>query len=220
MFVALARRTGKASGAPPRPAGWHGRIACALLLAWFAACAAGQTLRVANQGEVLSLDPHAQNEGLQLDVLYNVYEPLVGRNAHYQLAPALATRWERSTPTVWRFALRQGVRFHDGSPFTAADVVFSLRRAQLPGSAMRVLVSHIAEVRAAGENAVEIETRQPDAILPQALFRIYIMSRRWCETHQALAPANRLRGQENAASFAAYGTGPFRLAQRLVLSPV
>ena len=87
------------------------------------------TLRVANQGDVQSMDPHALNEAVQISVLGNVFEPLVGRNQSLTLVPALATRWTQTTATRWRFELRRGVRFHDGSLFTADDVVFSFQRA-------------------------------------------------------------------------------------------
>src|SRR5688500_10826442 len=87
------------------------------------------TLRVANQGDALSMDPHSLNESLQLSITGNIYEPLVGRDKKLGLAPALATKWAQTSPTVWRFDLRKGVTFHDGTPFTAADVVFSFKRA-------------------------------------------------------------------------------------------
>ena len=84
-------------------------------------------MRIANQGDALSMDPHSLNESLQLSVTGNVYEGLVGRNKDLSLAPGLATSWKQTSPTVWRFELRKGVQFHDGTPFTADDVVFSLR---------------------------------------------------------------------------------------------
>ena len=90
--------------------------------------AGAQTIRIANQGDALSMDPHSLNESLQLSVTSNVYEPLVGRNKDLSLAPALATSWKQTAPTVWRFELRKGVQFHDGTPFTADDVVFSFAR--------------------------------------------------------------------------------------------
>ena len=58
------------------------------------------TLRVANQGDALSMDPHSLNETLQISVVSNVYEPLVMRGRDYKLAPALATSWKQTAPTV------------------------------------------------------------------------------------------------------------------------
>ena len=75
------------------------------------------------------MDPHSLNESLQLSFTGNVYEPLVGRGKDMALVPVLATKWTQTSPTVWRFELRKGVKFHDGTPFTADDVVFSFKRA-------------------------------------------------------------------------------------------
>ncbi|MBX9793835.1 MAG: ABC transporter substrate-binding protein, partial [Burkholderiaceae bacterium] len=97
--------------------------ATVLIATLFAGAAQAVTLRVANQGDAQSMDPHALNEALQLSLLGNVYEPLVGRDPKLALMPALATRWAQTAPTVWRFELRRGARFHDGTPLTAADVV-------------------------------------------------------------------------------------------------
>ncbi|AVS72385.1 ABC transporter substrate-binding protein [Paracidovorax avenae] len=180
-----------------------------------AACAAGaQTIRVANQGDALSMDPYSLNESLQLSVTGNVYEPLVGRNKDLSLAPALATRWTQTSPTVWRFELRRGVRFHDGSPFTADDVLFSLARTQAGSSDMKTYTNDFKEVRKVDDYTVEIETKSPYPILPDVLTLVYMMSRKWCEANQAVEPVDRRKGVENAASFRANGTGPFRLRER------
>lgn len=93
-------------------------------------CAGAQTVRIGSQGDALSMDPHSFNETVQLSVTGNVYEPLAGRNKDLSLRPVLATKWEQTSPTVWRFTLRKGVQFHDGTPFTADDVVFSMMRTQ------------------------------------------------------------------------------------------
>ena len=111
------------------------------LVAATLACAAtlshAVTLRVANQGDVGSMDPHSLNESLQLSFDGNIYEPLVERDKTMGVVPALATKWTQSSPTVWRFDLRQGVKFHDGTPFSADDVVFTFKRAAGEGSDMK-----------------------------------------------------------------------------------
>lgn len=198
-----------------------GRLARAgaglLLSAWLAlgvTPAGATTLRVANQGDATSMDPHALNESMQLSFMGNVYEPLVARDRQLALVPALATSWKAVSPTVWRFELRPGVQFHDGSRMTADDVVFSLRRAAGEGSDMRSYVSAIREVRRAGDLAVEIETVAPWPILPDVLSLVYIMNRAWCEQNRATMPVDRRRGIENVASFKANGTGPYRLRER------
>jgi len=176
--------------------------------------AGAQTIRIANQGDALSLDPHSLNESLQLSVTANVYETLVGRNKDLSLAPLLATSWKQTSPDVWRFELRKGVVFHDGTPFNADDVVFSFARAQGDGSDMKATLSEIKAVRKVGELAVEIETNGPFPILPDVISLTMIMSKKWCEENQATKPVDRRKGIENTASFKANGTGPFRVRER------
>jgi peptide/nickel transport system substrate-binding protein len=172
------------------------------------------TVRIANQGDALSMDPHSLNESLQLSTTNNVYEALVGVSKDLKFEPALATSWKQTSPTVWRFELRKGVTFHDDTPFTADDVVFSLNRAAGEGSDMRSNTNDIKEVRKVGTHAIEIETKSPFPILPNVLSTVYIMSKKWCEDNQATRPVDRRKGIENAASFRANGTGPYRLRER------
>ena len=178
-------------------------------------CAASAfTVRVANQGDATSMDPHSLNESLQLSITGNVYEPLVGRNKDLSLAPALATRWTQPSLNVWRFELRKGVQFHDGTPFTADDVIFSFQRASGDGSDMNSYTNDVKEVRKVSDFVVEIETKAPFPILPDVISLLYIMNKKWCETNQATKPVDRRKGIENAASFRANGTGPYRLRER------
>ncbi|MBT2326629.1 ABC transporter substrate-binding protein [Variovorax paradoxus] len=181
-------------------------------LALLCSSATALTLRVANLGDALSMDPHSSSEGLQMSLLSNIYETLVTRDKQMALAPALATAWEQVTPTVWRFQLRKGVRFHDGSPFTAEDAVFSFERANDPGADLRNTA--IKQVRKVAEAAIEIETHEPRPILPDEVTVVFIVSKRWCEENKALKPADLRRGIENSSRFRTNGTGPFRLKER------
>ncbi len=191
-------------------------VATTLFAALSAATLVGhaQTIRIANQGDALSMDPHSLNESLQLSTTSNVYEPLVGRNKDLSLAPALATAWKQTSPTVWRFELRKGVHFHDGTPFTADDVLFSFARTQVEGSDMKSYTNDFKEVRKINDHTVEIETKTAFPILPDVISQVFIMSKKWCEANNATAPVDRRKGIENAASFRANGTGPFRLRER------
>ncbi|MCB1973170.1 MAG: ABC transporter substrate-binding protein, partial [Burkholderiaceae bacterium] len=191
-------------------------VATTLFAALSAATLVGhaQTIRIANQGDALSMDPHSLNESLQLSTTSNVYEPLVGRNKDLSLAPALATAWKQTSPTVWRFELRKGVQFHDGTPFTADDVLFSFARTQVEGSDMKSYTNDFKEVRKINDHTVEIETKTAFPILPDVISQVFIMSKKWCEANNATAPVDRRKGIENAASFRANGTGPFRLRER------
>jgi peptide/nickel transport system substrate-binding protein len=189
-------------------------VGAALFLAVTGLAASAQTVRIANQGDALSMDPHSLNESLQLSVTGNLYEPLVGRNKDLSLAPALAASWKQVSPTVWRFELRKGVQFHDGTPFTADDVLFTLARTQVEGSDMKSYTNDFKDVRKINDFTVEIETKSPFPILPDVLTFVYIMSKKWSETNQATRPVDRRKGIENAASFRANGTGPYRLRER------
>ncbi|HET9821755.1 MAG TPA: ABC transporter substrate-binding protein [Burkholderiaceae bacterium] len=187
-------------------------LIAAALLACGAVSAA--TLRVANVGDVMSMDPHSLNETLQLSFTGNIYEGLVARGKDMKLVPALATKWTQSSPTVWRFELRKGVKFHDGTPFTADDVVFSFARGAADGSDMKGYTAPIKEVRKVNDFVVDIETSAPFPILPDTLTSLYMLSKKWCEDNKAERPVDRRKGVENAASFRANGTGPFRLKER------
>jgi len=188
--------------------------ALALSLALVASMAQAVTLRVANQGDVQSMDPHSLNETLQLSFTASVYEPLVGRDRKMGLVPLLATKWTQTSPTVWRFDLRRNVKFHDGTPFTADDVVFTFKRAAGDGSDMKGYTQAFKTVRKIDDHTVEIETGAPYPILPDVISNVYVMSKKWCEDNKAEIPVDRRKGIENTASFKSNGTGPFRLRER------
>ncbi len=176
--------------------------------------ALAKTFKFANQGDALSMDPHSLNESLQLNFTFNIYEPLVGRGKKLELVPALATDWKQTAPTVWRFNLRKGVQFHDGTPFTADDVIFSYQRAKADGSDVKTYVGAIKDIVKVNDHAIDVITNEPFPILPDVITNWAIMSKKWCEENRATVPVDRRKGVENAASFRANGTGPFRLRSR------
>ena len=185
-----------------------------MALACLGTTASAVTLRIGNQGDALSMDPHSLSESLQISVNENVYEPLVTRGRDYKLAPALATDWKQTAPTVWRFNLRKGVLFHDGTPFTADDVIFSYERARGEGSDMKSYVGQVKEMKKINDYQLDIVTKAPFPILPELFTHFDIMSKKWCEANQATKPVDRRKGIENAASFRANGTGAYRLRER------
>ena len=152
-------------------------IACTAINLVAIQSASAATLRVANQGDALSLDPHSLNESLQLSVVGNVYEGLVYRDRNYKLEPALATDWKQTSPTVWRFNLRKNVKFHDGTPFTADDVIFSYERSKGDGSDMKSYVGQIKEIVKINDHAVDFVLTAPFPILPERLYSWMIMSK-------------------------------------------
>jgi peptide/nickel transport system substrate-binding protein len=110
-------------------------VAAATTLALAGVAAPGahaQTLRWAAQNDILTLDPHSQNHATTNAILMHAYEGLTRYSAKYEVEPALATKWTYITPTQVRFELRKGVKFADGSAFTADDVVFSFGRIKQP----------------------------------------------------------------------------------------
>jgi len=189
-------------------------VAAIVAAAFGAAAAQAVTFRFADQGDAISMDPYALNESLQLSIMGNVYEPLAGRGKQLQLVPVLATSWKQTAPTVWRFTLRKDVKFHDGTPFTADDVIFSYERAKSDGSDMKTYVAPISEIRKVDNLSVDIITAEPFPILPDTIGFWYMMSKSWCEKNNATAPVDVRKGKENAATLKANGTGPFLVKSR------
>ena len=181
------------------------------------ACAApadARSFRWANDGDVNSMDPYARNETFLLTFVLNIYEPLVRRDTSLKLEPSLATEWRQTAPTVWRFTLRQGVRFHDGSPFSADDVVFSYRRVTTGGSNLKGNFVTSKGVRKIDDHTVEFDTDGVDPIFPEQLTTWAIMSKAWAEKNNATVAADLTKNEESFATRNANGTGPFMLRLR------
>lgn len=188
--------------------------ALALALGLSIGPADAKTFRWANDGDVNSLDPYSRNETFLLSFLLNVYEPLVRRKPDMSIEASLATQWERIEPTVWRFKLRQGVKFHDGSPFSADDVVFSIQRGKVGGSNMKGVIASIKEARKVDDFTVDLVTHNIDPILPDEIVNYMIMSKTWAEKNNATVPADLTKREETFATRNANGTGPFRVKLR------
>src|SRR5437660_2842636 len=167
------------------------RAACALAaVALVVGAADAKTLRWANRGDMQTTDPHSQNEGLTNNINQLVYEFLVNRDKKLNLRPELAVAWEQVSPTVWRFKLRPGVKFHDGTPFTADDVVFSFQRASEPTSQLRVYATASGTPKKIDDLTVEFTTNGPNPVELEHMNTINIMSKAWCEKYKATKPQN------------------------------
>ncbi len=175
---------------------------------------AENVLRWASQGDAMTMDPHAQNEGQTRAFAQQVEEPLVSRRPDLTKVPSLAVSWRQVDPKTWEFKLRQGVRFHDGKPFSADDVVFSFKRAMMPTSDFKEIVGTIADVVAVDAATVRITTKAPDPILLDAVYNVFIMSKAWAAEHGVNTPQDYGGGQETYAVRHANGTGPFILETR------
>ena len=90
-----------------------------------------KTFRWAFTGDVATLDPYAANETFTVGFLGAIYEGLVMRGKNLEVVPGIAVSWSTVSPEVWRFKLRPNVKFHDGTPFTPDDVIFSFERATI-----------------------------------------------------------------------------------------
>src|SRR5438477_829967 len=119
----------------------------ALTLAAALSAADARPFRWASQGDPQTIDPHSQNELLTNSINGQLYETLVNRGKQLEVVPALATEWQQLDPLTWRFTLRKGVRFHDGAPLTADDVLFSVERARQTSSQIRVYATALGKPR-------------------------------------------------------------------------
>ena len=117
------------------------RSLTAMALALAAATAQALPLRWAAQNDIQTLDPHSQNHATTNGINSYAYEGLTRYNEKFQPEAALATKWTAISPTQIRFELRRGVKFHDGSPFTADDVVFSFGRIKQPQANNQIFVA-------------------------------------------------------------------------------
>jgi peptide/nickel transport system substrate-binding protein len=175
-----------------------------------------ETLRWARVADALTLDPHAQNEGPTLAVLHHIYESLVSRGTDGSLEPRLATEWMISAedPSIWVFKLREGVTFHDGSAFTAEDVVFSLDRARSESSGFKALHSAVESVSMVDEFTVHVKMSGPSPLYVQNLTNTFIMDKTWAEANDVVMPQNFAAGEENYAVRNTNGSGPYTLVSR------
>jgi len=173
-----------------------------------------QTLRWSSQGDPQTMDPFSQNESLTNMINAQIYEFLVARDKDLSLVPGLATAWRQDGPLKWTFTLRPDVKFHDGRPFTADDVVFSLERAKAPTSQIAVYANGLGTAKRIDDLTVEFNLAQVNPIFLQHLNTLYIMSRGWAEQHKAAAPQNFAGKEESYSAFHTNGTGPYMLVSR------
>jgi peptide/nickel transport system substrate-binding protein len=176
-----------------------------------AAPAQAQTLRWAAQNDILTLDPHSQNHATTNAILQHSYEGLVRYNAKYEVEPSLATKWTYISPTQVRFELRKGVKFHDGTPFTADDVIFSYGRVKQPNGTMGIYVTGVSEIRKVDSHTVDLILSGPNPILLRNLVNFFIMSEAWAKKNNSVNVADFKSKEESFASRNAIGTGPYRI---------
>ncbi|RYF36753.1 MAG: ABC transporter substrate-binding protein [Comamonadaceae bacterium] len=200
-------------------------LACAVAVA--AAVAApglhAKTFRWSSASDIPTLDVHSQNNALGNGVHAAIYDSLVYYNSQtFKPEPQLATSWREVTPTQVRFNLRTGVKFADGSPFTADDVVFSITRAMAKTSNYQVYTQGIDKVVKVNDNTVDFLMKGPNPVLLNQLTELRIMSKAWAEKNRSVDPKDIRTKDETYSHRNAMGTGQFMVKewqpdQRLVL---
>jgi len=179
----------------------------AAALHFLAGAAAAATLTIAISADITSLDPHYLASQPNVNVGWHVFDALTHVDERARLVPGLATSWRAVDATTWEFKLRTGVKFHDGSPLTAEDVLFSLERtlsiAGSPGG-FAGYVRPIVAKQIVDSHTIRLKTAAPYGALPQDLNSIHIVSKK------AAAGA---RSDEFDSGRAMIGTGPFRFVR-------
>jgi len=186
-------------------------IAVLAVMAALAAPAGAQTLHWAAQNDILTMDPHSQNHATTNAIMMHAYEGLTRYGPTFQVEPALATKWTYITPTQVRFELRRGVKFHDGTPFTADDVIFSFGRIRQPQGTMQIYVTGIADIKKIDDHTVDLILSAPQPILLRNIIDFRIMSKAWAEKNRTANVQDYKAKEENYASRNVMGTGPYKI---------
>jgi peptide/nickel transport system substrate-binding protein len=198
-------------------------LAVAAALALGGVAAQAKPFKWTSASDIATWDIHSQNNALQNGVHAAVYESLVYYNSkNFKVEPVLATAWKQISPTQLRFTLRQGVKFHDGSAFTADDAVFSIERAMAKTSNFQVYTNGIDRVVKVDASTIDVFTKDPNPVLLNQMTELRMMSKAWAEKNNSVAPKDIKTQDENFAHRNAMGTGPYKLKswqpdQRLVL---
>ena len=165
-----------------------------ILIICFALCIASRAeaknFRWSSQGDAATLDPHSQNETFNNGINGLVYEYLVNRDRQTfsKFVPGLALSWTNTGPLTWVFKLRQGVKFHDGTPFTADDVVFSFNRARNSTVTFRLYSTQSGIAKRLDDYTVEFTTPVPNPVMLDDINTIMIMSKAWSEKNGVSKP--------------------------------
>jgi len=187
-----------------------GHLLAAALIA-FAATTQAATLKWGAQNDILTLDPHSQNHATTLGIMQHTYEGLVRYDKDFQVEPCLATSWQQLSPTHLRFNLRKNVKFHDGTPFTADDVVFSYHRILQPQGTLQIYVAGVKEVKKIDDYTVDLILSGPSPILLRNLIDFRIMSKSWSVKNKSENVQDYVAKEESYASRHANGTGSYMI---------
>jgi peptide/nickel transport system substrate-binding protein len=173
---------------------------------------AENVVRWATPAPASSFDPYGHDELFTIWVQNLAFESLINYDLQGRLEPGLAVSWKRLDALIWEMELRQDVAFHDGAPFTSADVVFSIERAKAETSSYRNGLSGIARVEAVDADTVRFTAASANPI-PWEDLGVPIMSKAWAERHGAGLPSQLGDDRWDYVETHANGTGPFMLAE-------
>ena len=182
-----------------------------------AGAASAQELRVGISAELSAMDPHYHNVSPNNMLARHIYEPLVGQDEKQTLKPLLAESWKAIDDTTWEFKLRQGVKFHDGTPFTADDVIATMQRAPSVPKSPSSFSAYVRgkEFSKVDDFTVRVKTATPAPLVPTDLSTFGIISAKCKDTTTE---------DFNLGKCAAGGTGAYKQAEyvagdRVVLTP-
>jgi peptide/nickel transport system substrate-binding protein len=181
-------------------------MAAALFTAALALQVQAQELRLGVAAEPTSMDPHFHNLTPNNSMLSHIFEYLVDQDERQRLQPGLAESWKAVDDTTWEFKLRRNVRFHDGTPFTADDVLFSFERApNVEGSPSSFgIYAKGKTLTKIDDHTVRIKTAAPYPLMPNDVSQIFIVSKKH---------ASGAKTADFNSGKAAVGTGPFRYVE-------
>ncbi len=172
----------------------------------FAAPTREETVIIGTTGDPSTIDPHATNAMWSNNITINLFDPLVRKvfdqAGKFSLVPSLATKWEQEDDITWIITLREGVQFHNGDPFTADDVVFSIQQYKDSTTGGAGFVQPIASALALDTFKVQIKTHAPYAILVLDMADIYISSKKYFE-----------KVGEEGVNKHPIGTGPYKFVE-------
>jgi peptide/nickel transport system substrate-binding protein len=181
------------------------------------------TFKWSSASDIPTMDIHSQNNALGNGVHAAFYESLVYYNSRsFKVEPVLATAWSLVSPTQMRLTLRQGVKFTDGSAFTADDAVFSINRAMSKQSNFGVYAQGIDKVVKINDSTIDLLLKGPNPVLLNQLTELRMMSKAWAEKNKSVEVKDIKTKDETFAHRNAMGTGPFMVDswqpdQKLVL---
>ena len=170
-----------------------------------ALAADADTLVLALDRDQDNMDPHLHFQRVGIIMNINMYDSLLHKNTKLEYEPSLATAWKALDDTTWQFTLRQGVKFHNGDPFSAEDVKFSFERVLDPAtkSPQYGNIRAIKEVKIIDAQTVHLITDKPFPLLLERVVFFPIIPKKHFEKV----------GAQAFAESAPAGTGPYKFVE-------